>query len=149
MHKPPKIETLGARIMRLRKSIGKTRLQMNIALNVSRAVISQWETDTNKPSVDNLFALSSFLGVSIFELWYGYPEYPEEAIPAITRVEVRRREDLHSQALQWLDLIKSALLEMESSDNHVLSPKTQQRRPPARAKKKLDGQRPHPSEPSK
>lgn len=145
-----KPEALGKRIKRLRVGIGKSRLEMARALGITRAAISQWESvkaTPNKPTAENLFAMAKFLGVTAHELWYGYPEFPEEAIPALKRVETKKREVLQAQALQWLDLLKNAVLEMEPSI-HVLSNQNNQRSTATRRKKELDGERPSPKKSS-
>lgn len=146
-----KPETLGKRIRRLRTGLGKSRLEMANALGITRAAISQWEsvkTNANKPSPENLFLMAKYLGTTAHELWYGYPEFPTEAIPELKRVEIKKREVLQAQALQWLDLIRSAVLEMEPSI-HVLSNQSNQRNTAARRQKeKLDGEHPNPKKSS-
>lgn len=57
--------TLGEKIKEARKQSGLSQEQLSEKLGISRSAVAKWETDKGIPDVDNLKALSQFLGVSI------------------------------------------------------------------------------------
>ena len=61
-------DTLGKRIMALRKAAGMTQEQVAERLGVSPQAVSKWETGTADPSTSNLLALAKLFGVSAEEL---------------------------------------------------------------------------------
>ena len=56
--------SLGMKICNLRKERGLSQEQLADSLNVSRQVISKWETDQALPEVDKLLSLSNLFSVS-------------------------------------------------------------------------------------
>lgn len=59
------IETLGARIARLRKELHMTQEELGNKLNVTSQAVSKWETDLSAPDIASLTTLSKELGVSV------------------------------------------------------------------------------------
>ena len=71
-------ETLGKRIMRLRKARGWTQEQLAEKLGISAQAISKWENDISCPDISLLPALAALFGVRVDTL-LGIPEEaPEE-----------------------------------------------------------------------
>lgn len=58
------METIGQRILKLRKSAKKTQGALGRAIGVSDVTVGYWEKDVNKPGRDGLKALAAFFGVS-------------------------------------------------------------------------------------
>ena len=61
-------DTLGKRIMALRKAAGMTQEQVAERLGVSPQAVSKWESGAADPSTSNLLALAKLFGVSAEEL---------------------------------------------------------------------------------
>lgn len=55
-------------IRRQREKSNMTQKEVSERLNISRAVISQYESGTKNPSVENLIALADFFNCSLDEL---------------------------------------------------------------------------------
>ena len=73
-------ETLGQRIKRLRleKEMTQEELAQRIA-GPNRGMVSKWESDSNRPTIDHLQGLSRVLGISFDELITGCrPNYIAE-----------------------------------------------------------------------
>lgn len=58
------VETIGARIFRLREQRGMSQSDLARRLHLSRASIQSWECGTNCPSTDNLISLAKIFHVS-------------------------------------------------------------------------------------
>ena len=58
------MDTIGNKIYNLRKEKGVSQEELGFALSVSRQTVSRWETDTVKPTVENLESLTKFFGVN-------------------------------------------------------------------------------------
>lgn len=98
---------------RLRKNLGRGRTHMASAVGVSKTTISMWERDKTTISPDNLFKVADYLGVTAYELWFGWPQHPGDAIPEFDRITIKSQEQLKANALEWLDNIKQVILELE------------------------------------
>lgn len=66
-------ETLGQRINRLRLEHGLSQeaLAKQIGRRTNKSMISRWESDTDKPRIDNLQDLARVFGISLNELATG------------------------------------------------------------------------------
>jgi transcriptional regulator with XRE-family HTH domain len=62
---------IGARIRRARTVSGLTQVQLADVLQVTKGLISQWETGQTMPSVNHLGALGRVLGGGLDSLVYG------------------------------------------------------------------------------
>lgn len=114
-------ESVGARLMRLRKAIKVSRFDLATACGVSRATVSMWENDKTMMSADNLFKVANFLAVSVHELWFGEAEHAGgDAYPEFERVRIKSQEQVKMQALQWLDDLKQLISELEPRANATL-----------------------------
>lgn len=80
--------TLGERIRTYRQMQGLSQDELAEKLNVSRQAITKWENDNGVPDIDNLIALSKFMGITLDELVMGERE---ENVPVITREATDRR----------------------------------------------------------
>lgn len=58
------IETIGARIARLREQTGVTQSELAKRMHISRSSVQSWESGENVPSTDNLISLSQIFHVS-------------------------------------------------------------------------------------
>lgn len=58
------IDTIGARIARLRKQAGMSQAELAKRIHISRSSVQSWECGLNYPSTDNLIALAKHLHVS-------------------------------------------------------------------------------------
>lgn len=85
------METIGNRLLELRKSKGFTQEGLSAELNVSRQSISNWELDKSLPDTDRLLQLARLYEVSLDYIAYGNKdetnnndnEYPSEDIKNI------------------------------------------------------------------
>lgn len=59
----------GQKIQLARKNAGKTQAQLGKMLNVSGAMIGQWENNQRKPKPETLVRIAEALGVSVADLW--------------------------------------------------------------------------------
>ncbi len=64
----PAIETLGARLARLRRMQGLSKTDVAERLGISITAICHWEQDRSRPKAARLQALSGLLGVSAVDL---------------------------------------------------------------------------------
>lgn len=64
----PGVETLGARVARLRKEKGLTQADLAEALGITVASICYWEQDRSRPKPARLNALSHLLGIAVPDL---------------------------------------------------------------------------------
>ena len=71
-------ETLGKRIMALRKAKGWTQEQLAAQLGISAQAVSKWENDVSCPDISTLPALAALLGVRVDTL-LGVPAAGGEA----------------------------------------------------------------------
>lgn len=67
-HGPPRMESFGDRLLRLRGEKGLTQAQVAARLGVSEPSISAWEQDKARPKAGRMEALSLLLGVEMSEL---------------------------------------------------------------------------------
>lgn len=58
------METIGARICRLRKLFRLTQCQLADSVHLSDKVISKWENDESKPNLEDVTTLSQYFGIS-------------------------------------------------------------------------------------
>jgi transcriptional regulator with XRE-family HTH domain len=58
-------ESIGNKLKTLRKGRGLSQLDLSIRLDLSRATISNYETNRRSPSLPELKRLSNFFGVSM------------------------------------------------------------------------------------
>jgi len=77
-------QTIGKRIMTLRKSRGMTQDQLAEKLGVSPQAVSKWENDISCPDINLLPKLAELFRVSIDSL-FGMPEQREVADPPLQR----------------------------------------------------------------
>jgi transcriptional regulator with XRE-family HTH domain len=90
------LESLGARIKRLRKEQGLSQIELGARVGMKQASISQWEDDQiEDPPLSSLRGFSKAFGISIGE--FLGPEAPK-AKPA----EVKSDELLFREALKLL-----------------------------------------------
>ncbi|ARB46528.1 helix-turn-helix transcriptional regulator [Alloalcanivorax xenomutans] len=97
------------RLKAARKRLGLTQEQLAAELEVTKAAVSAWENDRDRPGFRHLPLLKSVLGISLDELVYGeadggLPEVPEalfarnkaeEALlRTFRRMPVKRRQAL-------------------------------------------------------
>ena len=88
------LETIGNRLLELRKSKGFTQEGLSAELNVSRQSISNWELDKSLPDTDRLLQLARLYEVSLDYIAYGNKdetnnndnEYPSEDIKNIVTI---------------------------------------------------------------
>ena len=87
---------MGEHLYSLRKSRGLSQAEVAEALNISRQVVSRWETGETAPSADNRRKLSQLYGIPVEVLMQPYQPKPgapsEPAPPAQERPADRRRE---------------------------------------------------------
>lgn len=57
-------DLIGSRIAELRKEMGLNQQELADKINVSRALISEWECGDRKPDVSSWIKLAEFFGVS-------------------------------------------------------------------------------------
>lgn len=108
-----KLETVGERIVRLRKAIQMSRAELAQHCDVSVTTVGLWEKNRMKLSADSIFLAAKCLGVTAHELWSGRPEYPEDATPEFQRLKIKSQEQLWAQAKEWLMNLTHALSELE------------------------------------
>ncbi|ASW76314.1 hypothetical protein IQ37_19425 [Chryseobacterium piperi] len=61
--------TLGTKLTRLRKNKGISQAEMALQLDVSQAAYNKWESDSSKPSVENLLKLCAVHDIEIGDLF--------------------------------------------------------------------------------
>lgn len=59
------MESIGEKILNLRKAAGVSQEKLAGAVNVARFTVSRWETNSVQPTTENIKALSEFFGVSV------------------------------------------------------------------------------------
>lgn len=89
----PVLETLGARLARLRRTQGLSKTDVADRLGISVTAICHWEQDRSRPKSARLQALSQLLGLSTADLLS--PEGPPGSqnladLVARTRAEIAR-----------------------------------------------------------
>ena len=89
-------ETLGKRIMALRKAKGWTQEQLAAQLGISAQAVSKWENDVSCPDISTLPALAALLGVRVDTL-LGVPAAGGEAAD-LSQEAGRQTADDASQA---------------------------------------------------
>jgi len=57
--------TLGEKIKQIRNTFGLSQEELAAKLNVSRQVITKWETDRGMPDIENLKNLATLFGISV------------------------------------------------------------------------------------
>lgn len=62
---------IGNGLRSIRKQNNMTQMELAKKLNVTQCTISQWETDTTKPSFELLFKLTAILSCTVDELLGG------------------------------------------------------------------------------
>lgn len=77
-------ETIGKRIMALRKGMGLTQEQMAEKLGISAQAVSKWENDVSCPDISMLPALASLFNVSVDDL-LGVPRQAAQSVEAAAR----------------------------------------------------------------
>lgn len=85
---PPTHETLGARILRLRKEAGLTMAQLAERLGVSKPTIWAWEQGRARPVDARMSAIAEALGVSVQSLLFAPADSGAEAVIARCRAEI-------------------------------------------------------------
>lgn len=111
-------ETLGQRIQRLRleKAMTQEELAQRIA-GPNRGMVSKWESDSDRPTIDHLQGLSRVLGISLDELITGESSNKTEA--AITvKVKVEGLNELENLKYMLGDI--RAILEGMPPDTYIL-----------------------------
>ena len=96
-------QTLGKRIMQLRKSKGLTQDQLAEQLGVTAQAVSKWENNQSCPDITLLPKLAEIFGVSTDAL-LGREETPEAENPVHTAEVVEEEQEssgLHIQNGQW------------------------------------------------
>ena len=88
-------QTIGKRIMTLRKSRGMTQDQLAEKLGVSPQAVSKWENDQTCPDISLLPKLSKILGVTVDELLSG-----KQAATAVRLVPEGERKDVRDMMLR-------------------------------------------------
>lgn len=73
------MESLGGKILNLRKKSGVSQEKLAEELSVARFTVSRWETDTAQPTTENIKALSEFFGVSVSYFFENEAAAAEEA----------------------------------------------------------------------
>ena len=78
-------ETIGAKIVALRKVKGVTQSDLGTYLNVSYQAVSKWERGDSCPDFETLSRIARFFGVSISY----FEDSSEEAVTAVETKEVQ------------------------------------------------------------
>lgn len=60
--------SLGKLISVRRKNMNLTQAELSEIIGVSKSAVAKWETDGGIPSIDNLWKISTILGLSIADL---------------------------------------------------------------------------------
>lgn len=97
---PPKAESLGARLQRLRTTRGLTQSQIAKQLGVSEPSISAWEQDKARPKAGRMETLAVLLGVELSEL------LGIEEAESLGDVIARAKDDIAKAAEVDLDKIR-------------------------------------------
>lgn len=92
----------GEKLAAVRKERGYSQAEAAKAIQVEKSRISNWENNKGKPTLDNIMALSKFLGVSIDYLVF--ENVPQEGVEAINDFELyeyfRKTENLPPEKKQ-------------------------------------------------
>ena len=80
-------QTMGKRIMALRKAAGLTQEQLAEHLGLSAQAVSKWENDVSSPDISNLPQLAAILGVSTDVLLGTKPQEEKEAPSEATQTQ--------------------------------------------------------------
>ncbi len=113
------METIGQRLLALRKKLNYTQEDMADLMAVSRQTISNWELDKNLPDTEKLFALAELYHVSLDELVYGKkttddkePDLEDKAPPSAELSDVSETKNVGSliRAAQIMGLVINSIL---------------------------------------
>lgn len=72
------MKSFGEKLAFVRRQHGISQEELGDMLGVSRHIVSKWETDRGKPSVDNLAVICDFFHISANYFWE--ESYPDEAV---------------------------------------------------------------------
>ena len=78
--------TFGEKLAGIRKERGFSQADVAQAIQVEKSRVSNWENNKGKPTLENMMALSKFLGVSIDYLVFD--NVPPEGVEAINDFEL-------------------------------------------------------------
>lgn len=68
---PVGVTSLGSDIATARTAAGLTQTQVGVALGLGQGVVSKWEKNRQRPTVDHLVPLAKLLRVSVNQLFVG------------------------------------------------------------------------------
>lgn len=85
---PAAIETLGARLARLRAAAKLTQAEVAAHLRVSEASVSAWEQDKSRPKAGRIEALAELLGIASSELLGLAPSRSLESAVSRAKAEI-------------------------------------------------------------
>lgn len=71
--------TIGERISSWRRALGFTQAQVADGVGKSKSTVSQWESDTQSPPLDQLEALVEFFGVTMARFYGRVPRPRKKA----------------------------------------------------------------------
>jgi transcriptional regulator with XRE-family HTH domain len=92
-----KVQTFGQRVRAARDAMGLTQEQLGFAVGVSKASISAWENDRERPGFDNLPKLRAALQESLDDLILGFKEAALTARAAMNLMEGKPPDYLRNE----------------------------------------------------
>ena len=95
------MDTIGKRILLLRKISGLTQTQLAAATGLQRGNLSHYEKDKIKPAAEALIALSTFFNVSADWLLTGEEKAKGADLPGILSQEEKAELERYAEFLLW------------------------------------------------